>query len=190
MVTVTGQVTDAAGRPIMANVVVYPLRMSPAWYGPWGRGSQTDASGRYRIANAPEHHDTVYVRAWKDGYVQQCATAVVLASDASADLTLTAKADAVITGLPAPPNSRQISGTVYQMKDNERQPLAGVWVGWEPIMDTVVADTVTDSQGRYRLCGLPRDRVDALFAVRQGTLAPVYATAAAGGDAVIDFEVP
>ena len=59
MVTMTGQVTDAAGRPIMANVAVYPLRMSPAWYGPWGRGSQTDASGRYRIANAPEHHDTV-----------------------------------------------------------------------------------------------------------------------------------
>jgi hypothetical protein len=24
-----------------------------------------DATG---IANAPEHHDTVYVRAWKDGY--------------------------------------------------------------------------------------------------------------------------
>jgi len=86
-----------------------------------------------------------------EGYVQQCAAAVVLASDTSADLTLTAKADAVLTGLPAPPNSRQISGSVYQMKDNERLPFANVWVGWEPIMDTVLADTVTDSQGRYRL---------------------------------------
>jgi len=43
--------------------------------------------------------------AWKEGYVQQCAIAVVLASDTSADLTLTAKADAVLTGLPALPNS-------------------------------------------------------------------------------------
>jgi len=76
------------------------------------------------------------------------------------------------------------------MKDNERLPFASVWVGWEPMMDTVIADTVTDSQGRYRLCGLPRDRVDALFAVRQGTSAPVSATAAAGGDAVVDFELP
>ena len=90
LVTVTGQVTDAAGRPTAANVVVYPLRSSPAWYGAWGRGSQADASGRYRIANAPEHHDTVYVRAWKVGYFQQCATAGILAGDTSADLTLVA----------------------------------------------------------------------------------------------------
>lgn len=190
LVTVTGQVTDAAGRPTAASVVVYPLRSSPAWYGAWGRGSQTDASGRYRIANAPEHHDTVYVRAWKDGYFQQCATAGILAGDTSADLTLVAKADVVITGLPALPNSRQIGGTVYTTKDNQRQPLAGAWVGWEMAMDTVVADTVTDSQGRYRLCGLPRDRVSGLYAVKVGTNAPVYTQVAAGGDAVIDFEVP
>ena len=190
VVTVTGQVTDAAGRPTAASVVVYPLRMSPAWSGPWGRGSQADASGRFRIANAPEHHDTVYVRAWKDGYVQQCATASILAGDTSADLTVTAKADVVITGLPALPNARQIGGTVYTTKDNQRQPLAGAVVGWEMSMDTVAADTVTDSQGRYRLCGLPRDRVSGLYAVKVGTLAPVYTEVAAGGDATIDFEVP
>ena len=190
LVTVTGQVTDAAGRPTAANVVVFPLRSSAAWYGPWGRGSQTDASGRYRIANAPEHHDTVYLRAWKDGYVQQCATAGILAGDTSADLTLTAKADVVIAGLPALPNSRQIGGTVYTTRDNQRQPLAGAGVGWEMSMDTVVADTVTDSQGRYRLCGLPRDRVSGLYAVKVGTLAPVYTEVAAGGDVVIDFDVP
>jgi hypothetical protein len=190
LVTVTGQVTDAAGRPIPSSVVVFPLRSSPAWYGAWGRGSQTDASGRYRIANAPEHHDTVYVRAWKDGYFQQCATAGVLAGDTSADLTLVAKADVVITGLPALPDARQIGGTVYTTKDNQRQPLAGALVGWEMAMDTVVADTVTDSHGRYGLCGLPRDRVTGLYAVKVGTYAPVYTEAAAGGDVVIDFEVP
>jgi hypothetical protein len=190
LVTVTGQVIDAAGRPTAASVVVYPLRTSEAWYGPWGRGSQTDASGRYRITNAPEHHDTVYVRAWKDGYVQQCATAVSLVADASADLTLTAKADVVIAGLPTLPNTRHISGTVYSIKDNEQQPLAGVGVGWEAMMDTVVADTVTDAQGRYRLCGLPQDRIQGLYAVRAGTNRPVYAEAATGGDTVIDFLVP
>jgi hypothetical protein len=131
----------------------------------------------------------VFVVAWKDGYVQQCAVSVILAADTSADLTLTPRADAVIAGLPAPPNSRQISGTVYT-KDNERHPLAGVWVGWEPVMDTVVAHTMTDSQGRYRLCGLPRDRIANLFAVRLGTLSPVSAEAPAGGDTAIDFSIP
>ena len=63
-------------------------------------------------------------------------------------------------------------------------------MGWEMSMDTVVADTVTDSQGRYRLCGLPRDRISGLYAVRVGTFAPVYTEVAAGGDAVVDFEVP
>ena len=106
------------------------------------------------------------------------------------DLTLVAKADAVITGLPALPNSRQIGGTVYTTKDNQRQPLAGAGVGWEMSMDTVVAETVTDSQGRYRLCGLPRDLVFGLYAVKVGTLAPVYTEVAAGGDTVIDFDVP
>jgi hypothetical protein len=57
-------------------------------------------------------------------------------------------------------------------------------------MDTVVADTRTDAQGRYRLCGLPRERIDSVFAVRIGTYRPVMASVEAGGDAVIDFELP
>ena len=190
LVTVAGQVTDPGGSPITANVSVYPLRPSSAWSGAWGRGAQTDASGRYRITNAPEHHDTVFVRAWKEGYVQQCATMVTLAADTSADLRLTAFANILVAGLPTSPATRQVSGTVYEIRDNERRPVGGVWVGWEPIMDTVVADTQTDANGRYRICGLSRDRID-VFAVRPRVPArPIYTVIQAGGDAVIDFEVP
>ena len=121
----------------------------------------------------------------------------ILAGDASADLTLVAKADVVITGLPALPNSRQIGGTVYTTKDNvyttkdnQRQPLPGAWVGWEMAMDTVVADTVTDSQGRYRLCGLPRIASLVSSLCRRARWLRSTHRAAAGGDAVIDFEVP
>jgi hypothetical protein len=189
VVRLTGQVSDVAGRPLVANVVVFPLRMSEAWYGAWGRGSDSDGSGHYQIANAPEQLDTAYVRAWKDGYVQQCATAVTLATATSADLTLTPKADVAIVGLPTVPNSRQIGGTVYTTKDGLRQPFAGAWVGWEMSMDTVVADTLTDSQGRYRLCGMPKDRISGLYAVKAGTSSPVYTELAAGGDAVVDFDL-
>ena len=188
-VTLTGQVSVAAGDAGNVSVSVYPLKMSPAWSGPWGRSSQADASGRYRITNVPEHHDTAYVTAWKNGFVQQCATAVTLATDTSADMTITARANALISGLPRAPNTRHVSGTVYEMRDNERRPVAGVWVGWEPIMDTVIADTFTDAQGRYSICGLPRERLE-VFAVRLGSFRPVSMNVEAGGDAVIDFELP
>jgi hypothetical protein len=122
--------------------------------------------------------------------VQQCAKIVALATDTNADLTLTRKEDVVITALPMSAATRQISGTVYTLRNNVRAPVAGAWVGWEPVLDTVIADTITDSQGRYRLCGLPIDRVDSLFAERMGNYSPVYGETAAGGDATVDFELP
>jgi hypothetical protein len=83
-----------------------------------------------------------------------------------------------------------MSGTVFEIRGDERRPVAGVWVGWEPIMDTVVAATQTDENGRYRICGLSRERLD-VFAVQSRALArPVYAVIQPGGDAVFDFDVP
>ena len=189
LVTVSGEVRDPIGRPVNAMVAAYPLKWSVAWSGPWGRSAQADAFGRYRISNVPEHHDTVYVKAWKAGYVQQCAAAVRPEADTGVDLTLTPKQDALLTGLPSSPDTRHVSGTVYAMRENERRPVAGVWVGWEPIMDTVVAETFTDEQGRYRICGLPRERLE-VFAVRIGIYRPVSQVVEAGGDALSDFELP
>jgi hypothetical protein len=130
------------------------------------------------------------VRAYKEGYVQQCAAAVTLQHDSSINLTLTTFANARITNLPVSPQLRQISGVVYEGTGPGRRPLASAWVGWEPIFDTVVADTRTDAQGRYRLCGLPRSRIDGLFAVRAGTYQPGYSVVEATDDTVVDFELP
>jgi len=188
-VTLTGTVTDESGAGLSARVGASPLRWTVIWTGP-PRSAEADAAGQYRLAALPEHPDTVYVRAWKDGYVQQCATAVTLQSDTSVNLSVTTYANARVTGLPASPGLRHISGVVYQGTGATRRPLAGVWVGWEPIMDTVVADTRTDAQGRYRLCGLPTTRIIGLFAVRPGSYQPAYVTAEANGDTTIDFELP
>jgi hypothetical protein len=189
VVRLTGHVSDTLGRPLVANVAVFPLRLSPPWYGPWGRASQSDASGRYQIADAPEDPDTAYVHASKDGYVQPCASAITLATDMSVDLTLTPVANVAVMALPSLPNARQIGGTVYTSKDGERQPVAGASVGWEMAMDTVVAETVTDAQGRYRICGLPRDRLSGVYA-QKGNGMPKYIDVAAGGDALVDFDLP
>lgn len=187
-VTLTGTVTEVSGPVLSASVGAYPLRWTNVWSGS-PRSTLTDAAGQYRFASLPEHPDAVYVRAWKDGYVQQCAAAVTLQADTSLNLTVTSYANALTAGLPTAPNLRHVSGVVYETTANGRRPVAGVWVGWEPIMDTVVADTRTDSQGRYRLCGLPKNRIDSLFAVRTGTNRPISMAAEAGGDMVIDFEL-
>lgn len=187
-VTLTGTVSDTSAAPVITAVGAYPLRWANAWSGP-PRASQTDAAGYFRFAALPQHPDAVYVRAWKEGYVQQCAVAVTLHDNASVNLIVTRYANVVTTGLPTLASLRQVSGVVFEKRDGERRPLADVWVGWEPILDTVVADTRTDAEGRYRLCGLPRERID-LFAVRVGTNRPVYLPAEAGSDAIVDFELP
>ena len=49
---------------------------------------------------------------------------------------------------------------------------------------------IKPKKGRYRLCGLPWDHTFGLYAVKVGTCHPVYTVVAAGGDVVIDFDVP
>jgi Carboxypeptidase regulatory-like domain len=188
-VMLTGRVTDASGAGLSASVGANPLRWTQPWTGP-PRSTLADATGLYRFVLLPQHPGTVYVRAWKEGFVQQCAQAVTLHTDTSIDITIVPFTNALTSGLPTAPHLRHVSGVVYEKTGIGRRPLAGVWVGWEPIMDTVVADTRTDAQGRYRLCGLPRERIDSVFAVRIGTYRPVMASVEAGGDAVIDFELP
>jgi hypothetical protein len=138
----------------------------------------------------PEDPGLAYVTAWIEGYVQQCAVSVTLQGDINADLTISRFADVVMSGLPTAPNKRHISGVVYELTDNGRQPLSNAWVGWEALFDVVVANTRTDAQGRYRLCGIPTDKIDGLFAVRVNSNRPVYLSVNAGGDAVVDFELP
>jgi hypothetical protein len=110
--------------------------------------------------------------------------------DVNVDLTVVPFADALTNGLPTAPNRRHISGVVYELTDNGRQPLSNAWVGWEVLLDAVVAETRTDAQGRYRLCGISMGKIDGLFAVRVNSNRPVYRSADPGADAVVDFELP
>ena len=102
----------------------------------------------------------------KVGCLHQCAVSVTLRADVNVDLTITPFADVVTNGLPTAPNLRHISGVVYELTDNGRQPLSNASVGWDALLDAVVAETRTDAQGRYRLCGIPMGKIDGLFAVR------------------------
>jgi hypothetical protein len=115
---------------------------------------------------------------------------VTLEADVTVDVTITPFANVVTSGLPTAPNMRHISGVVYELTDNGTQPVSNAWVGWDIFLDTVVAETRTDAEGRYRLCGMPTIKVEGLFAVRANSNRPVYHSVAAGADAVVDFEMP
>ena len=110
-------------------------------------------------------------------------------ADASLDLRLTSMANLSAARPPSGPGSRTVSGVVFEDTPTGRQPVEGAWVGWETLLDTVVAETRSDAAGRYFLCGLPLGRITGLFALKQGYSSVSYASAEAGTDAVVDIEI-
>ncbi len=194
--TVSGVVTERfSGRPVSgATVFIFPQQI-PA--GGWSaRSVQSDANGRYQMAGVPAIGRTWAAAtdagdAFRYGYVQQCATVVNIQGDANVDLVVSSTADltALNASAAATLDGRMVSGTVYaRSSDGIKQPAANFWVGWEAAVDTVVAQTRTDSAGHYVLCWLPTAQIIGLFAApAYGTV--VYAMLAAGTDAILDFDL-
>jgi hypothetical protein len=76
---------------------------------------------------------------------------------------------------------------VFEITSNGRQPVRNVWVGWEAAMDGLVAETRTDAAGHYRLCGLPRERINLSAAPAYGNVFSAWVEA--GSDATVDIEI-
>jgi hypothetical protein len=191
-VTLSGVVTED-GRPI-ANARVEistlqactpPARCTTQSY---AGAATTDASGRYTLARIPEGA-TAWAIARREGYVQQCAANVVaMHADANLDLKLTSTANLSTAHPISDPGLRTVSGAVVEATPTGKQLVQGAWVGWEALLDTVVAETTSDAAGRYLLCGLPRERISGLFAYKQG-YAVDYVSVQPGGDAIVEIEV-
>ena len=126
-------------------------------------------------------------------YTQQCATTVTLNADASQDVTLTSRENLVDGNSHQPPRmpgTRTISGVVFEVTETGRQPIADASVGWEGDMDLIVAQTLTDTSGRYLLCGLPETRLNSLFAWKTGYSGDgLYRIVEAGSDTMLDIEL-
>lgn len=199
--TLSGVITDRfSGRPVQgATVWVWPFTFERVRGWPPGgmRKTPSDGAGRYTISGLPSL-GPVWVstaQTWGGGfpppYVHQCVTSVTIEGDATLDVTISPTADLVAlnasTG-PTSPDSRTVSGTVFEITSNGRQPVGNAWVGWEAaVMDGTVAETITDPAGRFRLCGLPRERIT-LFAVQIGGTG-ASASVDAGADAIVDIEI-
>jgi hypothetical protein len=123
--------------------------------------------------------------------MHQCVTTTTIDGDATLDLTVSSTTDLAAlnasTGL-TPPNSRIVSGTVFEITSKGRQPVRNVWVGWEAsVMDGLVAETRTDAAGHYSLCGLSRERITLSAAPAYGKV--FYASVDPGSDAIVDIEI-
>jgi hypothetical protein len=187
-----------SGRPVQgAKVWVFPLSLMGRSWPPAGlRTTPSDGAGRYTISGLPSL-GPVWVstaQTWGDAfsapYVHQCVTTVTVEGDATLDVTISSTTDLVAlnasTG-PTPPNSRIVSGTVFEITANGRQPVSNVWVGWEAVIDGSVAETRTDAAGHYRVCGLPRERFTLFAAPAYGTV--FSASVDPGSDAIVDIEI-
>ena len=199
--TLSGVITERfSGRPVQgATVWVWPFTFERVRGWPPGgmRKTPSDGAGRYTISGLPSL-GPVWVstaQTWGDAfrapYVHQCVTSVTIEGDATLDMTISSTADLVAlnasTG-PTSPDSRVVSGTVFEITSNGRQPVGNVWVGWEAaVMDGTVAETITDPAGRYRVCGLPRERITLFAAPANGNV--VSAPVDAGSDAFVDIEI-
>ena len=199
--TLSGVIAERfSGRPVQgARVWVWPFTFGQlrGWPPAGMRTAPSDGAGRYTISGLPSLGPVWVTTAqtWGDAfsapYMHQCVTTVTVEGDATLDVTVSSTTDLVALNAstsPTPPNSRIVSGTVFEITSNGRQPARNVWVGWEAsVMDGVVAETRTDAAGHYRLCGLPRERITLSAAPAYGNV--FYASVDRGSDAIVDIEV-
>jgi hypothetical protein len=118
----------------------------------------TDANGAFQLPGlgSPEE----WLRAYKDGYAQPCATHIT----GNGPFTVQMVSRAVLTSTPlsSPGGFRTVSGVVRQMTTDTLQGVEGAVVAFEPDLNNNefnAAYTFTDSSGRFTLCGLPQDAV-------------------------------
>lgn len=199
--TLSGVISERfSGRPVQgASVWVWPFTFAQvrSWPPAGMRTTPSDSAGRYTIAGLPSLGPVwvstaqTWGNAFSAPYMHQCVTTVTVEGDATLDMTISSTTDLVAlnasTG-PAPPNSRIVSGTVFEITSNGPQPAGNVWVGWEAaVMDGLVAETRTDAAGHYRICGLPRERITLSAAPAYGQV--FYASVDPGSDTIVDIEI-
>lgn len=165
--SVSGAVVEytASGvRPLPGAFVNTWVQQGSSGYSYWYKHGRVvaDAEGRYLLSDLPD--SVIWLQAWvgtRAEYVQQCAGPMVRVNGAmTADIQLVSRANLFALGsLPPTPASgtRFVSGMVHKNGVSGKEPVVGAFVAFEPFqfVETIAADTVTDSAGRYLLCGLP-----------------------------------
>jgi hypothetical protein len=158
-----GVVYDAYKGPVAnagINISVQTANGGYNWWYVTGRGYFTNEVGRYEVSNLPDGQIQLWGAPFLQGYVQPCAVIFDITGDTTRDIEVVAIETLNSLAPPRPLTAHEptLTGTVYEVTPTGRQPVAGALIeadgagglGW------VVANTVTDLNGRYFLCNLPK----------------------------------
>jgi hypothetical protein len=163
---VVQEVMPQSARPVPGVDVNAWIDLGNGGYSYWAFHSrpQTDAMGRYSLQSVSEGA-RVWVQVETPGLVQECAVAAVpVHADQTVDVQLvsTANLSASRTFLPPPAlGYRFVSGTVFKATETGTRPVAGASVHYvSPALEILgddfwLAETFSDAEGHYLLCGLP-----------------------------------
>jgi hypothetical protein len=170
--TISGTITElgpqgqqpVAGARI--DVYLYASHRSGHWM-----SDVTEADGRYELWGIFSGAIAVLFAGKGNGeYVQPCVHEATVTSDMSLDIEIVPRSAG---GAAASAAARRgpgafLTGVVYgQLPDGTRAPLPDAMVALDGDVAPLAADTITDADGRYVLCGIPRGPHD-LAAMAEG----------------------
>jgi len=192
--TLSGQVFEvlAGGRAPAANI---PLRAvvvtddacslpcrSVTRFTYWNTTSGSD--GRYSVTNLPPGAAVILEASTL--HQQTCGAGTELTADTRLDVEITSQANPQRS--PAMPPLR-VSGQVYEMTPVGRVGIGGASVGLEHhATDAPFLDVVTDADGRYTACGIPRGWQIALWVGKSG-YSDTYTWKSFSADGTFDIEL-
>lgn len=185
-----GLVFDAYDGPI-ANVEIDVWVQTRTMGYSLGPGFHSGTDGRYQVSLLPSEHIQVSAAGLDKGYVQPCAVTFDMNGDVVRDIELVSKAT---LNSPTPPrpitaHGPALTGTVYEMTATGRQPVAGafIWVDGLGHLGLVVAQTMTDLNGRYFLCDLPAGAVYDIY--KDGFIPKPFEAIDTSQSTTFDFEI-
>jgi hypothetical protein len=125
-----------------------------------------DGDGRYQLSVADGAELTLMAEPY-----QPCVVLVEARADTTIDVHAVSSPAQLGANLPQalPASVPILSGVVYEYTPDGRVPVPGARVSLDVLgWDTTAATTLTDSDGRYVLCAVPRRTLMTIFASATG----------------------
>src|SRR4029450_8546020 len=141
-----GAMTDGDHPVLGANVNAFIITNGFGYSYMWAHGAiLTDVTGHFRMTGVPTEAG-VWLQAFKDGYVQQCAAPeVIVHGHTTIDIGLVSKVGArARTTQPAAAGLRWVLGVIVEATPPGKQPVAGAFVDLEPLEHFPAAVTNSD----------------------------------------------
>jgi len=149
----------------------------------------TDADGRYTFQVAPG----TFVRVQVAADYQPCVAGVSVTADVTRDVNVIDDPDQLGDHLPAQllADTPSLSGMVFEITAQGRQPVAQARVELDMLdgMGDVSATTLTDTKGRYVLCGLGGHDSTYVYSSKAGYRLADVGSVALNGNTVRDIEL-